>query len=48
MKSPAQARPKSTPKRISYEGKQCCGPMATTRETPTNKTGYKLYKQVIG
>ncbi len=40
MKSPHEARAKSTPKPVT--GKTCCGPMVTKRITPTSKTAPKL------
>lgn len=43
MKSPNQARPKSTEKRASQSGHFPVKGMTTTRCTPTSKTQARLY-----
>lgn len=44
MKSPKEARPKSTPKKVTLEGGiKMSVPMAGSRVTPEKKTQPKLY-----
>lgn len=43
MRSPSEARPKSTPKKASQSGHLPVKGLTTSRITPTEKTGYRTY-----
>jgi hypothetical protein len=44
VKSPKEARPKSTPRTVTLEGGFTIqSPMATGRKTPTTKTAVTIY-----